>query len=221
MNQISFISIAQKKKLKCKRFLDEMKKVIPWERLTSEIAPYYQEQQQGRKKKELLLMMKIYFLQQWYGLSDHGAEEAIYDRISFQKFLKLDLLSQGAPDETTILNFRHLLEKHNLQKKLFLAVKKHLETKGMIVKAGTIVDATLIAAPSSTKNEEKQRDPDMSSTKKGHQWYFGMNAHIGVDTKSGLVHTVATTTARVHDSQAIDELLHGKEKAVFGDKRIC
>jgi len=218
MKQTSFLSLAQKKKLKCERFLDEMKKVIPWERLTSEITPYYQEQQQGRKKKELLLMMKIYFLQQWYGLSDPGAEEAIYDRASFQKFLEIDLLSQGSPDETTILNFRHLLEKHNLQKKLFLAVQEHLETKGMILKTGTIVDATIITAPSSTKNQDKKRDTEMSSTKKGNQWYFGMKAHVGVDTKSGLVHTVTTTTASVHDSQAMDELLHGKEKAIFGDK---
>lgn len=218
MRQTSFLTLGQQKKLKCERFLDEMKQVIPWEKLLLEIAPYYQEQQTGRKKKELHVMLKIHFLQQWYGLSDPGMEEAIYDRASFQKFLEIDLLSQGVPDETTILNFRRLLERHKLQKRLFCCVKQHLEAKKIIVKTGTIVDATIITAPSSTKNEDKKRDEEMSSTKKGDKWHFGMKAHIGVDSKSGLVHSVETTTASVHDSRMMGELLHGEEKAVLGDK---
>jgi len=156
-------------------------------------------------------MLKIYFLQQWYGLSDPGMEEAIYDRNSFQKFLEVDLLSYAIPDETTILNFRHLLEEHGIQKKLFKAVNSHLEDKNIMIKNGAIVDATIIAAPSSTKNNDNKRDPEMSSTKKGDKRHFGMKAHIGVDTKSGLVHTLETTTAKVHDGCVMDKLLHGEE----------
>jgi len=163
-------------------------------------------------------MLKIYFLQQWYGLSDPGMEEAIYDRNSFQKFLEVDLLSYAIPDETTILNFRHLLEEHGIQKKLFKAVNSHLEDKNIMIKNGAIVDATIIAAPSSTKNNDNKRDPEMSSTKKGDKRHFGMKAHIGVDTKSGLVHTLETTTAKVHDGCVMDKLLHGEEDAVLGDK---
>lgn len=218
MRQTSFLSLAQKKKLRCERFLDEMKIVVPWEQLTAIITPYYKEPDTGRKKKELIIMLKIHFLQQWYGLSDPGIEEAIYDRNSFQKFLAIDLLSYAVPDETTVLNFRHLLEEHGLQKILFKAVIHHLEDKNMTIKNGTIVDATIVAASSSTKNNDKKRDPEMSSTKKGDKWHFGMKAHIGVDSKIGIVHTLETTTAKVHDSVVMEELLHGKEKAVFGDK---
>ncbi|MBI5875398.1 MAG: IS5 family transposase [Deltaproteobacteria bacterium] len=218
MRQTSFLTLGQQKKLKCERFLDEMKTVVPWEQLTAIIAPYYKEPDTGRKKKELIIMLKIYFLQQWYGLSDPGMEEAIYDRNSFQKFLEIDLLSYAVPDETTILNFRHLLEEQRLQKKLFKAVNRHLENKNITIKNGTIVDATIIAAPSSTKNEDKKRDEEMSSTKKGNKWHFGMKAHIGVDSKIGIVHTLETTTAKVHDSVVMEELLHGEEEAVFGDK---
>lgn len=218
MRQSSFLSLAQTKKLKCERFLDEMKAVIPWEQLTGIIAPYYKDADTGRKKKELITMLKIYFLQQWYGLSDPGMEEAIYDRNSFQKFLEIDLLSYAVPDETTILNFRHLLEEDGLQKELFKAVGSHLEEKNIMIKNGTIVDATIITAASSTKNDDKTRDPEMSSTKKGDKWHFGMKAHIGVDSKIGIVHTLETTTAKIHDSVVMKELLHGEEEAVFGDK---
>lgn len=218
MRQTSFLSLAQKKKLRCERFLDEMKTVVPWSQLTSIIAPYYKEPDTGRKKKELIIMLKIHFLQQWYGLSDPGIEEAIYDRNSFQKFLEIDLISYAVPDETTVLNFRHLLEEHGLQKILFKAVNRHLEDKNMTIKNGTIVDATIISASSSTKNNDKKRDPEMSSTKKGDKWHFGMKAHIGVDSKIGIVHTLETSTAKVHDSVVMEELLHGEEKAVFGDK---
>lgn len=167
---------------------------------------------------ELLMMLKIYFLQQWYALSDPSAEEALYDRNSFQKFLGIDLLSQHIPDETTILNFRHLLEEHKLQERFFEAVNELLTSKGLLMREGTIVDATIIAAPSSTKNKEQKRDPEMSSTKKGNQWYFGMKAHIGSDAKSGLVHHLHTTAAKTSDRTPFRELLHGQERAIFGDK---
>jgi len=219
MYQNSFLAIAQnKKQLKCERFLQEMSRVIPWDVIMKMIEPIYPEKGTGRKRKGVLLMIRIYFLQQWYNLSDPGVEEAIYDRMSFQKFLGIDLLSDEVPDETTILNFRHLLTEQGIQEKLFERVNQILEAKGLLMKEGTITDATLIAAPSSTKNKEKKRDSEMSSTKKGANYYFGMKAHIGVDTKKGLVHTVATSTAKESDRQKFKELLHGEEKAVFGDK---
>lgn len=218
MFQNSFLSLAQQKKLRCERFLEEMGKIIPWESFCDAVQPFYMENETGRKRMELILMLKIYFLQQWYTLSDPAAEEAIYDRNSFQKFLDIDLLSHRVPDETTILNFRHLLEENELQKKFFTTVNEQLEKKGLLMKEGTIVDATIIAAPSSTKNKEQKRDPEMSSTKKGNQWHFGMKAHIGVDAKSGLVHHIETTAAKTNDRVPFHDLLHGEEKALFGDK---
>lgn len=218
MNQSSFLSIAHQKKLRCERFLNEMTNVIPWERFLDEILSRQKSHETGRKRTDALLLLKIHFLQQWYGLSDPGAEEAIYDRNSFQKFLGIDLLGQIVPDETTILHFRHFLEEHGLQTKFFAIVRNILEEKHLLMKSGTIVDATIIEAPSSTKNEEKKRDPDMSSTKKNNEWHFGMKAHIGVDANSGLVHTVETSTAKVHDKMKMKDLFHGEEKAKFGDK---
>lgn len=163
-------------------------------------------------------MLKIYFLQQWYELSDPGAEEAIYDRNSFQKFLNIDLLSNTVPDETTILNFRHFLEEQKLPEKFFEIVNDLLEEKNLIMKKGTSVDATIIDAPSSTKNKEKKRDEEMTSTRKGNTWFFGMKAHIGVDTGSGIIHSLNTTTASVHDRETFKDFLHGDEEAIFGDK---
>lgn len=218
MYQNSFLSLAQQKKLRCERFLEEMEKIIPWGKFCDEAQPFYTEKETGRKRMELILMLKIYFLQQWYALSDPAAEEAIYDRNSFQKFLDIDLLSHHVPDETTILNFRHLLEEHKLQERFFAAVNELLQEKGLLMKEGTIVDATIIAAPSSTKNKEQKRDPEMSSTKKGNQWYFGMKAHVGVDAKSGLVHHIDTTAAKTNDRVPFPKLLHGEERVLFGDK---
>jgi IS5 family transposase len=217
--QNSFLSLAQNhKRLRCEKFLEEMDKVVPWEEFQKETEPHYVEKETGRKRMDLLMMLKIYFLQQWHGLSDREAEEMIYDRNSFQKFLGIDLLSQAVPDETTVLNFRHLLEAHKLQERFFAVVNERLEAKGFLMKEGTIVDATIIAAPSSTKNQEKKRDPDMSSAKKGNQWRFGMKGHIGVDSRSGLVHSLKTTAAKESDRTPFRKLLHGKEKAIFGDK---
>lgn len=220
MTQNSFLAIAQRKKeLRCEKFLKDMNKVIPWEEFIKAIEPHYKKKGKvGRNRKKLIMMLKIYFLQQWYELSDPAAEEAIYDRNSFQKFLGIDLLSCDVPDETTILNFRHLLEEHELQIQLFDIVKKLLEDKGLLMKRGTITDATLVAAPSSTKNKKKRRDPEMSSTKKGNNYHFGMKAHIGVDSKSGLVHSIEGTTAKTSDRKMFDKLQHGEEKAIFGDK---
>ncbi|MEK7221093.1 MAG: IS5 family transposase, partial [candidate division NC10 bacterium] len=218
MRQNSFLSLAQQKKLRCEKFLEEMEKIIPWERFCDEVQPFYGEKETGRKRMELIIMLKIYFLQQWYSLSDPAAEEGIYDRNSFQKFLEIDLLSHPVPDETTILNFRHLLEEHKLQERFFAVVNELLEQKGLLMKAGTIVDATIIAAPSSTKNREQRCDPEMSQTKKGNQWYFGMKAHIGTDAGSGIVHHLHTTAAKTNDRVPFRRLLHGEEKAIFGDK---
>jgi len=216
--QNSFLALSQKKELRCERFLKEMNKVIPWDKFLKKIETYIPKQETGRKRYDSLLMLKIYFLQQWHNLSDPEAEEWIYDRNSFQKFLGIDLLSSKVPDETTILNFRHFLEEHHLQKEFFRIVNAILEKKGLILKEGTAVDATIIHAPSSTKNKDKKRDKEMSSTKKGNNWFFGMKAHIGVDIDSGLIHTFESTTASVHDIMKFYDLMHGDEKAQFGDK---
>ena len=162
-------------------------------------------------------MLRIYFLQNWFNLSDPAVEEALYDSLSMRNFVGIDLGREGAPDETTACRFRHLLEEHDLGKRLFEEVGRHLQAKGLKVSAGTIVDATIISAPSSTKNQDKARDPEMRQTKKGNQWYFGMKAHIGVDSKTKLIHSVVATSANVHDKHPIPDLLHGNENRVYGD----
>jgi IS5 family transposase len=163
-------------------------------------------------------MLRIYCLQQWYNLSNPGAEEVLYDICSMRAFAGLELGRDAIPDETTILNFRHLLERHELTKAVFAAVSELLEARGALLRGGTIVDATLIAASPSTKNEAQKRDPEMRSSKKGNQWYFGMKAHIGVDAKSGLVHSVGVTTGSVHDAKVMDNLIREDDRAVYGDK---
>lgn len=163
-------------------------------------------------------MLRVYFLQQWYALSDPMAEEMLYDSDAMRHFAGIELGDDRIPDETTILNFRHLLERHALTEKLFVEVNSHLADQGITLRSGTLVDATIIDAPSSTKNEAGERDPEMSSTKKGNDWYFGMKAHVGVDAESGIVHSLETTTAKVHDSRVWDELLHGEERSVWADK---
>ena len=219
MTQLSFLSMGQaKKQLKRDRFLKAMDTVIPWSRFCDLVKPYYKDERMGRKRMPLERMLKIICLQQWYSLSDPAMEEEIYDRASFQKFLNLDLIHDPVPDETTILKFRHLLEEHDLFKALFEEIKKHLTEKGFLMKSGTIVDATLLSAPSSTKNQSGKRDPEMSSTKKSGEWHFGMKTHIGVDAESGLVHSITATTAKSHDSTEFENLLYGEEKIVFGDK---
>lgn len=219
MSQLSFASLTPKdKKIRAEKFLEEMDKVIPWRKLETIIEPHYTKAGNGRRPLNLLLMIKIYCLQQWYNLSDPGMEEAIYDRLSFQRFLEIDLMLDRIPDETTILQFRHLLEQHDLTHHIFLLITGYLQDKGLLLKKGTIVDATIVISPSSTKNKEKKRDPEMSSTKKNGNHHFGMKAHIGADVKSGLVHSLEVTTAKRSDYAEMVNLLHGEEEAVFGDK---
>jgi len=221
LKQQSFSSLEQahkKKRTKRDLFLDEMEAVVPWARLEALISPHYTKRRKGRPQMPLSVMLRIYFLQQWYGLSDPGAEEALYDMHSMRDFTGLDLAQDAIPDETTILNFRHLLERQNLTEALFNAVKTYLQERALLLRGGTIMDATLIAASPSTKNEAGKRDPDMSQSKKGNQWYFGMKAHIGVDARSGLVHTVKTTTGKVHDAKLTDDLIRPDDAIIFGDK---
>jgi IS5 family transposase len=221
MKTMSFASLAyenKKKKTRREKFLEEMNQVIPWEELIAVIKDYYPKAGNGRQPMPLVRMLRIYFMQQWYGLSDPAMEDALYDIESMRRFADIDIEVDEVPDETTILNFRHLLEKHNLTKQLFEKTKKYLTEKGLLLREGTIVDATIINAPSSTKNREKIRDPEMRSTKKGNQYYFGMKAHIGTDTGRGLAHDVVVTNASVHDSQVMDKLMHGEEQSIYGDK---
>jgi IS5 family transposase len=222
-DQLSFASLdfaAKKKRTKRDVFLAEMAAVVPWSKLVALIAPHYPKlgPQGGRRPFPLPVMLRIYCLQQWYNLSDPGAEEALYDIQSMRAFAGLELGSDTIPDETTILNFRHLLERHELTKAIFAAVAKHLAAKGELLRGGTIVDATLIAASPSTKNKEQRRDPAMTSSKKGNQWYFGMKAHIGVDAESGLVHTAGVTTGKVHDAKVMANLIREDDTAVYGDR---
>jgi transposase, IS5 family len=207
-----------RKRTKREKFLKEMEQVVPWERLEQLIEPYYPRVGKGRPPRGLKVMLRIYCLQQWYGLSDPGVEEALYDMESMRRFAGLELGEDAIPDETTVLNFRHLLEEHNLTSAVFECVKAYLGEQGLLLSGGSIVDATIIHAPPSTKNQRKERDPEMSSTKKGNTWYFGMKAHISVDANSGLVHTVGITTASDHDNSVISELIREDDRSVFGDK---
>jgi IS5 family transposase len=221
MDQLSFATLDhrnKKKQTKRERFLAEMEAVVPWSRLLDLIEPHYPKAGNGRRPYPLAVMLRIYFLQQWYQLSDPGAEEALYDIQSMRAFAGLELGRDAIPDETTILNFRHLLEENDLTKAIFESVSAHLEDKGALLRGGTIMDATLIAASPSTKNKDQRRDPEMSQSKKGNQWYFGMKAHIGVDARSGLIHTAGVTTGKVHDAKVMDKLIREDDRAVYGDK---
>ena len=221
MKTLSFASLAydnKKKKTKREKFLQEMDEVIPWKDLIEIIEKYYPKAGDGRQPMPLERMLRIYFMQQWYGLSDPAMEDALYDIESMRRFTGIDLAADVIPDETTILHFRHLLEKHKLTRKIFDKTQRYLTEKGLLLREGTIVDATIINAPSSTKNHDNTRDKEMKQTKKGNQWFFGMKAHVGTDSKTGLAHTIIVTNAGVHDSQVMDELLHGEEQAVYGDR---
>ena len=199
------------------QFLGEMDRIIPWSDLCELIAPAYPTAGAGRPARELETMLRIYFLQQWFNLSDPAAEDALYDCVSMRNFVGVDLGTERAPDETTICRFRHLLERENLGSALFEYVLKYLESSGIKVGRGTIVDATIISAPPSTKNKEQKRDPDMHQTKKGNQRFFGMKAHIGVDSRTKVIHAVVATAANVQDSHCLPDLLHGEEAKVWGD----
>ena len=208
----------QRKITRREAFLAEMERVVPWRRLEAIIKVHYPVAGKGRKPYLLSTMLRIHLLQHWYGYSDPGMEEALHDIPALRRFAGLDAGESRMPDETTILNFRHLLEAHQLAESVFQEVVSLLTDQGLILREGTIVDATLIAAPPSTKNDARQRDPEMTSSKKGNQWHFGMKAHIGVDTAHGLVHTLEVTTGKVSDYSMAETLLHGDEQTAHGDR---
>jgi IS5 family transposase len=202
------------------QFLSDMDRIIPWAELAAVIEPVYPKvgEQGGRPAIPLERMLRIYFLQLWFNLSDPAVEEALYDSVAMRSFVGIDLGSEGAPDETTICKFRHRLERNKLGKTLLKAVNEYLRTNGIKIANGTIVDATIIGAPSSTKNQSGKRDPEMHQTAKGQQWYFGMKAQVGVDSRFKLIHTILASAANVHDREALPYLLHGDETRVWGDQ---
>lgn len=205
------------RKSKREQFLDEMEQVVPWAELQALIEPHYPKGENGRPPVGLSIMLRVYFLQQWFNLSDPGAEEALYESPVLRRFAGVDLGRAPAPDESTILQFRHLLERHDLGGAMLDTVNQYLEGRGIRITTGTIVDATIIHAPSSTKNRSGERDPEMHQTRKGKQWYFGLKAHIGVDSKEGHVHSLCTSAASVADQHMLPDLLHGEERKVWGD----
>lgn len=220
MKQTTFASMAWTAKghtTRREEFLAEMNAVIPWAKLIALIEPHYPKAGSGRPPLPLERMLRIYFMQQWFNLSDPQAEDSIYDSESMRRFAGVELAEDVIPDETTILRFRHLLEEHNLTAAIFVEVRDLLEEKRLLLKSGTIVDATIIAAPSSTKNAEKERDPEMHQTRKGKDWHFGMKVHVGT-TKQGLVHSLVTGPANESDITRLNELLHGQEKELYGDQ---
>jgi IS5 family transposase len=202
------------------QFLADMDRIIPWPEMTAAVETVYPKisENGGRPPIPLERMLRIYFLQLWFNLSDPAVKEALYDSVAMRSFVGIDLGVEGAPDETTVCKFRHLLERHKLGKTLLKAVNEHLRRSGIKIANGTIVDATIIGAPSSTKNKDGKRDPEMHQTAKGKQWYFGMKAHVGVDSKTKLIHTILASAANVADALALPHLLHGKETRVWGDQ---
>src|ERR671913_1562764 len=207
----------KKKQTRRDGFLAEMERVVPWARLVERLRPFYPKGERGRPPIGLERMLRLYFLQQWYGLADEAMEDALYDSQALRGFAGIDLTVAAVPDATTIMNFRHWLDSHELSQALFAEVSAMLEERGLLMRQGTIVDATIIAAPPSTKNKRKARDPEMHQTKKGNQWHFGMKAHIGVDVASGVVHTVKGTAANEADITQMAAVLHGAEEEVFAD----
>lgn len=221
MNQTSFASLeyaGKKRKTRREKFLGEMQQVVPWAALIALIEPHYPSSGRvGRPPIGVARMLRMYFLQQWYSMSDEGLEDALYDSQSMRDFVGIDLAREQVPDATTLLKFRRLLEDNELTKAIFEQVNAHLGERGLLMREGTLVDATIIAAPTSTKNKDRARDPEMHQAKKGNQWHFGMKAHIGVDAESGLVHSVHATAANDSDVAHTHELLHGQEASVHAD----
>jgi IS5 family transposase len=221
MRQTSFASLeyaGKKRQTRREKFLGEMERVVPWARLEALIEPHYPKSGRvGRPPVGVSRMLRMYFLQQWYSLSDEGLEDAIYDSQAMREFIGIDLSREQVPDATTLLKFRRKLEDKQLTAAIFEEVNAHLGERGLLMREGTLVDATIIAAPPSTKNKDKARDPEMHQAKKGNQWHFGMKAHIGVDADSGLVHSVHATAANESDVAHTHELLHGEEERVYAD----
>lgn len=207
----------RRKKTKREEFLDAMDEMIPWDYWVNLIRPYYPSGKRGRPPKDIEAMLRMYLMQNWFNLSDAGIEDAIYDSYAMRSFMHLDFFSQQVPDATTLLHFRHLLEENRIGEKIFADVKARLEKAGLMMHGGTIVDATIISAPSSTKNKEGRRDPEMHQTKKGNQWYHGMKVHSGVDAGSGYVHTITGTSANVHDIDEIAKLIRKEDEVAYGD----
>jgi IS5 family transposase len=219
MHQVSFAEAEyrnKRRKTRREKFLEQMESLVPWQRLESRVESFYPKAGRGRQPYPLRVMLRIHCMQLFYNLSDPAMEDALYEIESMRHFSGLTLTDR-IPDETTILNFRHLLEKHQLGRQMFDEINNHLKDRGMLLREGTIVDATIISAPSSTKNREKARDPEMRQTKKGNQWHFGMKMHIGTDDVLGIIHSVDTTSANAHDITATERVLHGEEKRVWGD----
>lgn len=219
--QMSFAQVeyaGKKKQTRRDKFLRQMEQVVPWQRLIAVVEPHYPKSgRRGRPPIALHKMLRMYFVQNWYGLADEAVEDAIYDSQALRDFCSIDLAVESVPDATSLLNFRHLLENNRLPQAMLTEVNALLAERGLLMNRGTLIDATLIAAPSSTKNEKRERDPEMHQTKKGNQWYFGMKAHIGADAQYGLVHTVVSTAANVSDVSQTAKLLHGKETVIGAD----
>jgi IS5 family transposase len=220
VKQTTFASVAYDRKGKVtrrERFLSEMDQVIPWGSILGLIEPHYPKAGNGTQPMPMERMLRIYFMQQWFNLSDPAMEDSLYDSESMRRFAQIELLDDAVPDESTILRFRHLLEQHKLTERIFGLVRNLLESKRLLLKSGTIVDATIIDAPPSTKNEAKARDPEMKQGKKNErEWHFGMKAHVGTDPR-GIVHTLVTTPANVSDMSQLQHLLHGRERVLYGD----
>jgi len=206
------------KKTRRAAFLEEMEQVVPWAELCALIEPHYPQAGNGRPPGGVERMLRIYFLQQWFNLSDPAVEETLYDSAVMRNFVGIDLGREPVPDETTVCKFRHLLEEHGIGGEILQTVNLYLQSRGVKITTGTIVDATVIHAPSSTKNRDQQRDPEMHQARKGKHWYFGMKAHVGVDSKTKMIHSVVATAAHVADSRVLPELLHGEETKVWGDQ---
>ena len=220
MSQQTFSDIEysnRKRKTKRESFLESMDAIIPWGDWVNLIKPYYPSGKRGRPPRDIELMLRMYLMQNWFNLSDEGIEDAIYDSYAMRSFMHLDFFKEQVPDATTLLHFRHLIEKNNLGKAIFDDIKERLDRAGLIMHGGSVVDATLIAAPTSTKNNDKQRDPEMHQTKKGNEWYFGMKIHSGVDAGSGYVHTITGTSANVHDIVETAKLIRDDDEVVYGD----
>jgi IS5 family transposase len=221
MKQMSLVAAAgfasHGKVTKRATFLAEMNRVVPWEALCAVVEPVYPKMGNGRPPIALERMLRMYFLAHWFNLADAALEEAIYESESMRRFVDIDLGRDRVPDETTVCKFRHLLERNHLGARLFEEVGRHLQAQGLVVNSGTMVDATIINAPSSTKNKDKGRDPEMHQTRKGNQWFFGMKMHIGADSQTKLIHSVVVTPANVHDKHALPDLLHGQERRVYAD----
>lgn len=220
MGQLSFTEaeyLRRKRRTKKEDFLDSMDEIIPWKDWVGQIEPYYYKNIRGRHAKDIETMLRMYLLQNWYHLSDEAVEDAIYDSYAMKKFLKLDFNKESVPDATTLLKFRHILEENKIGEKIFEDVKDRLDRGGMMMHGGTIVDATIISAPSSTKNKDGERDPEMHQTRKGNQWYHGMKAHIGVDAGTGFVHTVTATAANVHDIEEAPKLFREDDEVGYAD----